>query len=333
MKKLTITLSLFAVVGCVLLAGCSKSKDAIAQSENSPANNPAAAASGDSVEMKIKWPIGEKYAMRMELDQATETKVPNQPQPIKQQVNMAQDYTIGAIKELGNGGRQLELEFKNQTMDVNYGGNKVLSFDSTQRPALDSTNAVIPLLRKMIGGRVRYVTDAAGQVEKLEGIEELMTRIAFNRKSQEHAMFKQVVSEDTLKHYGALGEAMPNRQVKIGESWTVKKNVPTESVGQLAVDMKYTFKNWEQRDGRKCAHIEVTGEMESAAGRAGTTPAVKIENGKMSGDIWFDPEIGMTVAQNFNQDMTLKVMAGAQTITPQLNQKMRLTLVEVVSKR
>ena len=36
--------------------------------------------------MKIKWADGKTFAMRMELNQGTEMKVPNQPDPVKQDV-------------------------------------------------------------------------------------------------------------------------------------------------------------------------------------------------------------------------------------------------------
>jgi hypothetical protein len=329
MKKTLVLLSLCAMAGCMLLPGCSKSKKAATESGTAPDSKMATGADAGPVDMRIKWMAGKTYAMRMEMNQETETKVPNQPEPVKQVVKLAQDFNLLPLKKLDNGGWELELEFENETMEVAQGGRTVLSFDSMQSPASETNNPVAALLRAMIGARIQYFTDAAGTVEKLGGVDELMKRIAATGKPQQQAMFKQMFSEDTLKRYGSFAEAMPNRLVKIGESWTQKKDI-VSTIGTLTVDMKYTFKNWEQHGDRKCAHVVDTGEISSKSVSAATVgAAVEIENGKTSGDFWFDPELGMIVDVNSDQDMPMKITTRTQTMTSNLSQKIRLTLVDV----
>ena len=155
-----------------------------------------------------------------------------------------------------------------------------------------------------------------------------MNRIAATGKPQQQAMFKQMFGEDTLKQYGSFGEMMPNREVNIGESWPVKKDI-VSSVGVLTVDMKYTFKNWEQHGDRKCAHIEAAGDISTKSVSNASGAVVEIEKGKISGDVWFDPELGMVVDVNNDQTIKMKVTTRAQTVTPQLTQKIRVTLLDV----
>jgi len=121
---------------------------------------------------------------------------------------------------------------------------------------------------------------------------------------------------------------MPNRIINVGESWSSKKDV-TSAIGVLTVDMKYTFKNWEQHGDRKCAHIEAVGDISTKSISNASGAVVEIEKGKISGDIWFDPELGMIVEVNNNQNMTMKVTTQARTMTPQMTQKIRMTLVDV----
>jgi hypothetical protein len=214
-------------------------------------------------------------------------------------------------------------------MDVLQGGRSVLSFDSTQSPAQETNNPVAPILRAMIGARIQYFTDANGKVEKVGGVDELLKRIDAIGKPQQQAMFKQMFSEDTLKQYGSFSDALPNRLVNIGESWSVKKDI-VSGIGTLTVDMKYTFKNWEQHGDRKCAHIVDTGDISSKSVSAAMVgAAVEIEKGKTSGDVWFDPELGMIVDVNTDQDMTMKITTRAQTFKQQLSQKIRVTVVDV----
>jgi hypothetical protein len=324
MKKIAFVLSLCAAAGCVLLSGCSKSKNAATQSGNGTESS----ASDNPVEMKIKWEVGKKYAMRMELNQSMEMNLPNRPEPMKTEVKLAQDFDISALKDLDNGGKQLQLEFENETMDVSQNGRSVLSFDAAQSPAQDTNNPAAPVLRAMIGARIQYFTDANGKVEKMEGVDELMNRIAATGKPQQQAMFKQMFSEDTLKQYGSFSDSMPNRIVKIGESWPVKRDIAS-AIGVLTVDMKYTFKNWEQHGDRKCAHVEDTGDLTSKGVSTTTGAAIEIQKGKISGDFWFDPELGVIVDANVNQDMTMKITTRQQTFTQQVNQKIRVALVDV----
>ena len=140
MKKIVFLLSLVAVVGGVLLPGCSKPKKTAASSENNPGSNTVAAADGP-VELKIKWTVGKIFAMRMEMNMDTETKAPNQPEPVKQEVKLTQDFNLSALKKLDNGGWQLQLEFENETMDVAMGGRSVMSFDSNESPPPDCSRS------------------------------------------------------------------------------------------------------------------------------------------------------------------------------------------------
>jgi hypothetical protein len=332
MKKLLMAVLIGVAAGTLLVSGCSKSKEGAKSAANSSDSaTMSTAASGDSAEIRAKWVVGNKYLMRMELNQSVETKIPGQPEPVRQQVNLTQDFNMAALKELPDDGRQLDLEFKNETMEVSIGGNPVLSFDSTKSAAEDSKNPITPLLRKMVGAHITYFVDRAGKVEKMEGVDELMKRVGFNRKSQEHAMFKQMFSEATLKQYGSLGETMPNRSIKVGDSWPMKREIYTD-IGLMTLDMKCTFKNWEQHGDRKCAHILTEGEILSGPSTNAVNPTAKIEKGKLSSEMWFDPELGMSIESETNQKMTVRIITGGQTIVPQIIQKIRVMLVDVKSR-
>ena len=338
MKKTALAV-LSAALGGVLIAGCSKSKPAPTASNGTApgtATSDAAAAApafGDTADMRVKWPVGTKYSMRMELVESVETQLPNQPEPMVQNINIAQNFDIGAIKALPDGGRELELQFKSQTMEVKQNGTEALKFDSTEPAAQDASDSIKLLLRKMIGPKLYYFTTATGSVEKLEGLDAMMNQMGFNRKSQQQAMFKGLFSEETLRRYGEFGDMMPNREVKLGESWNVKRTIPSE-VGNIAADMDCTFKKWEQQNGRRCALIETSGKMTSAPGApTGMGTPVRIEKGKLSGNVWFDPELSMVVNETINQELSLKVTAGGQNITPQVNQRIHLSLLDVSPPR
>jgi RNA polymerase sigma factor (sigma-70 family) len=292
------------------------------------------AASGGSaaergpVEMQTKWQAGKKYVMHSEDIQTTEMKQPNQPKPVKQLQKKTQDYNISLVRELDNGGWLLQLEFEGLATEVSEGSRKVFSADSTQDPAQDAKNPVGARLRKMVGARLQYFVNANDKVEKMEGYAELVSRVA-GENPWEQTAFRDLFSENALEKLGSFAEdTTPRRVVKLGDSWAIKLEVPS-NVGILDVDVRCTFKNWEQHANRKCMHIKCTGNFSLQAGPDAPNLPVKIEKGRFTGDIWFDPELGMMVESALDEDMNLKITRPGQTVTVPLNEKTRFALVDV----
>jgi hypothetical protein len=84
------------------------------------------------------------------------------------------------------------------------------------------------------------------------------------------------------------------------------------------MDMDYTFKGWEQRDGTQCARVGIGGTVSEGQSTA--------QKGTMSGDVWFDPSLGMIVEVNLMQEFTTKVESGRQTM--EMIQKVHLNLAD-----
>jgi len=312
--------AVIAGMGVLLAAGTAT----VAVNEFTPHRTPSA----PPAEMKIRWQAGKTYAMRAEMVETVESKSSGQPQSFKQSVNLTQDYTLSVRKELDNGGRQLELEFTGETMDVSLGGRKVSSFDSKQDSAQDGGDPMSAMLRKLLGTRFQYFTDADGQVEKMEGLEELMREIKTIGKPQDQAIFQQMFTGDILKQYASFGEMMPNRLVAMGDHWRKTKDF-VSPVGIVATDMEYTFKNWEQHHDRKCMRIAVAGIISAKPDAAAQNGPRRNIKGKFVGDAWFDPALGMIVDAAYNQNITMENMNRGQTVPIQITEKIRFTLVDV----
>jgi RNA polymerase sigma factor (sigma-70 family) len=278
-------------------------------------------------DMRIKWVVGKKYECHWELNQNSETKSPDQSQPVQEGLKWTQDCNMSALKEIPNGGRQLELEFVKEAMDESQGGHTVLSFDSSQNQAANKHNR-LAILSAMIGARIEFFIDADGKVQRVEGVKELANHIAAVGTPQQQQVFNGMFGEDNLKNYLSFQDMMPNRIVNVGESWSLKKDI-ADNIGVLTEDTKYTFKKWEQYGGRKCAHIEETGTLSSKTVSTASGAMVKIEKGTFSGDTWFDPEVGMIVGGNENEDLILKITTRTQTMTKQTHDKMQWALLNV----
>jgi RNA polymerase sigma factor (sigma-70 family) len=286
------------------------------------------ATTGGPVDLRISWAVGKKCEVHVEMNQATETQVPGQSQPIGTEVNLSEDLDYSVLQELAGGGHQLEMQFADETLAIAQGERKIINYDSTQSPAQNVDNPIAPLFHLLRGAKIEYFTDAEGKVEKVEGLNEIMNRATAVGKSEMQVIFGQIFSEDTLKQYGAWGEVMPNRTVRIGDSWSLKQDIGSP-LGMVTLDMKLTFKNWEQHGERRCAHIETTGDLSTKTISTASGAAIEIKQGKISGDLWFDPEMGMMVEENSNQALTLNITVQTKTMTTKLNQTTRWVLNSV----
>ncbi len=284
------------------------------------------AASAAPVELKIKWDTGKKYSLQCELSQDAETKAPSQPQPIKETLKWQQDFDLSPLKQLPDGGWQLELKIGREAMTNLSGTNITRSFDSTQNTG-NSRNQ-LAILGAIIGTRLDYIIAADGKVQRVAGVEKLAGHIAAIGTPQQQRLFNELFGGDTFRSYMAFNEVLPNRVVKVGESWPVTRE-ETNSIGVLAVTITFTFKNWAQHGEHTCARVEYTGSISSKTVSAASGALVQIDKAKVSGVAWYDPELGILVGAEQNEELSLKITTPRETATKQTHSKARWTLAEV----
>lgn len=324
-----IIVSLTLCFGLLCLAGCSKSK-------NSSSSSPASSASGGPgaagpADLKIKWQTGRKYNMEMALNQTTDINVPNQP--VHQQLKLTQDFHYSPLKDLDDGGHQVEMEFDRQNFDLNQNGKELLNFDSTQNTPIEKNSpigAAAAAMRAMLGVPLDYTFAADGSVEKIDGADSMMSRITAAVPDQrQRVSLSQLYDEDTLKQYGAFAESLPGHPVNIGDSWSSSHDI-NNPTGVMTVNSTYTFKDWEQHNGHNCVHLLVSGDIKTKSASAASIGAVvNVKKGIVSGDAWFDPELGMFVDINNDQDMTLDIQTRNMALTQRMKQSVEISLVDV----
>jgi len=331
MKKLIIPLAL-SLAGSVFLAGCSKSGNSGAAGGST--NSSAAANAGGSsapagpVDLKIKWQIGKRYDMMMDLNQTTDINVPGQP--VHQELKLTQGLDYSPLKELDNGGHQVRLQFASQTIDINQNGKDVLSYDSNQSTPIETNGpvgAVAAAMHAMVGAPLDFTFAADGTVESIDGIDALSNSIAAAVPNERQRLqVQQLYDEDTLKQYGAFAQSLPNHPVNVGDSWSESHDI-NNPAGVMTINSNYTFKNWEQHNGHNCVHLVITGDIKTKTASASMIGAViKIKSGSISGDAWFDPDLGMFIDINSDQDTTLDITTRQMALTQEMKQNVDLSL-------
>jgi hypothetical protein len=326
MRPVAVIVALCLAGSALVLSGCSKSKSSAGSSGGSSGGGSSA-----PVALQIKWPAGKQFDMQMNLNQASDIAVPNQP--IHQELKLAQGLQYSPVKELDNGGHEVKLEFQSQNMTFSQNGQELVNYDSNDNAATETnrpTKAVAAVVRALLDTPLVYTIAADGTVESIDGTDALMKRITTAVPDQQQRMqLQQMFDPDTLKRYGEISRGLPDHPVSPGDTWTSSQDVNNQT-GVMTVDTTYTFKGMEQHNGHNCAHLGITGDIKTKTASAATTGAVvTVKKGIITGDSWFDPDLGMYVDINSDQDLTMNIQTRTMTLTDRLKQNVNLSLVDV----
>jgi len=296
------------------------------------------------VQLKVKWPMGQRIVQAMDMKMKMAINVPGQPAPMKQDMTMGQQYGLTVLKENPDGGHEVEMEFLNARIGLESGGKTVLAYDSAKASSADKQDPAAEMFGQLVGAKIQFFLNASNEVERVEGAKELVDRLSSGGQANGLATLKDsLFSKDRLKEMLSANRYLPPTAVQPGDTWAVKQSFELGSLGTLATDFDCTFVKWEMHGERNCARIELQGTFNSTPG-TNANPAgmsVSLLNGNSSGVTWFDPELGNTVDTTMNQDITMvmnvPVNLGAkpgapvhtQAITNQLNQVVNMKLVSV----
>ena len=316
--------------------GCNKSGKLNERSTFKPPAGP--------VELKLKWPKGERIVQDMDMTMNMVVSMPGQAEPMKQDMNMGQQYGLTVVKQNLDGGHEVEMEFLSARMGMTMGGKTVLDYDSEKKSSSDKPNPVADMFGKIVGSKIQFFMNADNEVERVEGVTELANRLTSGAQADALApLTSTMFSEDRFKQMMSANRFLPPKAVQPGDTWPVKQNFEMGALGNMELDFDCTFQKWEMHGKRNCARIEFQGTLKSTPGTnanpAGMT--MTILDGSSSGVSWFDPELGITIDNTMDQDIKMvmnvpvnprgKAGAGGrmQSITNQMNQVMKIKLVSV----
>ncbi len=310
--------ALLLTLGVTLLplAGCKKPEEpavAPAPGATPAAEAPAPPKVEPPAEFKAKWPVGQRLVQRVETTADIELQAPAAPTAVKLPMSLGSSLTqvlelaFTALKERETGGHEVEVETLAITTTNKFGTNTTV-FTTRSDPKQDPKNfqPAAPL-RKLIGGKVKYLTSAEGKVEKLEGGPQFRSKGAVGAGPLALATINNLFSDEAIKGWNTLHTGLPDKPVKIGDTWPATRTY-NYGVASLTLDATNTFKAWEQRDGRKVARFEQTGVIVTKPPAPGSLVNTTLEDGaKFTGKAWFDPALGAIVESTINAEFGIRI--------------------------
>jgi hypothetical protein len=295
-----------ALIGATLalsltLVGCNKSGKL---GESSTFKTPSG-----PVELKLKWPQGERIVQDMDMKQTSEISIPGQPAPTKQDTTMGMEYGLTVLLATPDGGREVEMEFLSARMKTTVAGRTRLDYDSTRKSTTGKPNPLDGIYGKIVGSKIRFFLDATNGVERIEGVDEMMNRLQAGATPADLAPLKSIYTEGYFKQLMQANQYMPPKAVQPGDTWPVQIEVPVGMMGNLVLNYDFTLKSWEMHGKRNCARLEFSGTIKSTpdTNASPTGMSFNILGGDFSGISWFDPEIGMTIDTTMNQDINMVI--------------------------
>ena len=127
------------------------------------------------VELKWKWRTGTRIVKEMDLKQSKEIHTPGKPDADKYDVSMTTQYAFTVVKEHPGGGREVDLEHLGFRVEEDSGA-YVWRYDSASKYA-DGQPSIARPFKIVMGSKIRYFLNANNQVERMEGVDELVNRL------------------------------------------------------------------------------------------------------------------------------------------------------------
>jgi hypothetical protein len=294
---------IFALVACLAAGGCNKAgKLSQPSKEMTPPAGP--------VSLVQKWTEGEKIVKHIDMKMNMVIDVPNQPNPVNQDMDMTEKYGL-AVSKADSGGK-VEMEFLSLRMDSVQAGRTNFSYDSDAKaePSKDRGMAAITKgLQNIIGAKLDFFLNATNGIDRVEGIDTLMSRLNSGGPAMRMSGMQNMFNKGNLEQMIGESQYLPAHPVQPGDKWAVETEVDLGEMGSLSVSNNLTFAQWEKHGARMCARLEFEGTFK---GKPNAKPnpmgvSMTIQDGTTSGTSWFDPELGTVIDSDANQDLSMAI--------------------------
>lgn len=202
-----------------------------------------------------------------------------------------------------------------------------VDFDSNARENLDRAQ-VDPSLKPfaaLVGHTIAVFVTPRGDVRRVTGYAELLDRVFDNLTDETFSSLKaalrtQFSNETMARQLGQLYHLLPDRAVRVGDTWTGQSVVPMPFVGRLTVAQTYRLERVESLNGRLVGTVAVASVYDqpegvappAATGIDGFHMTGRLKRGTLNGTFEFDIAAGQVVGSSLAQRMGASFSAHAR---------------------
>lgn len=321
-----VLLALFLAFGCTDDAPSAKGEPATRQSAvdvaselSEPADAPQSSPSPDAVELKFRYVPGKRYVTKTSMDMTTALTIAGES--MEQKVNATTTVSLDCRATPDTGGKEVVLRYDDFTMKAS-GVGPTVEMSTSGTTADGGVDPMANMLKPILDAEITIVLDESDAIVEFRGLEALQRQ--FGGDPALSQIVGQVFDEGQLEQLTNvwIKQSLPTKPVGAGDSWPVQIEMPMAGMGTLSLDGTYRLEGFESVDGVRCAIIGVESGIALDASDAGATPMVpgmSIEDGRQTGKIWWDYELGFMRRSELVQAMTMSMndpMTGQPTTLP-----------------
>ena len=271
---------------------------------------PVAAAAGDAVELKPKFPAGRRQYVEVSMDALQVVDGPMAPgghvEVKVKQVSGVMEKVAASSKD----GAKLVLSYVRRGLSFDVPMMGKLHYDSDM-PGEDDSPYVKQMFAPVIGMATTMELDASPKVKSFSGMDAILKKVQASAAGNPlFPQFKSGFTNDAEKQvWGDKRWAfLPEHPVKTGETWTRRRENDLPQIGKLVSNFNCKLDRVSESNGHKLAMISFTGTVARPEGadksKQTGVSGMKVSDGTIKGSAAFDLNAGQIVDQTRDTTMT-----------------------------
>jgi hypothetical protein len=275
------------------------------------------------VSMQAVWQPGKRYLYRVESTTSSQVPRKNTTRIIHADTTIGQDLAFAVTNIAPDGSRLLQMEILAVQMETGRDDGVTVSFDSANRVMEVEETPLVERLKRFVGLKLRFHVSPENKVTRVDGTKELNDRGSGGAsvRGVAGAALSRCFNQQFYRDIVEMG-MLPKDPVKVGDTWNVSRTGSGGlRGGSVAMDLTYTFRGWQRREGTNCARLDFSGTFKPNApapkGSQTNSPSFvrrviesvvppNVEEGEITGQSWFDRELQLAVETRYQQSITTK---------------------------
>jgi hypothetical protein len=270
--------------------------------------------------MQAVWQPGKRYLYRVESTTSSQVPRKNTGKTFRADTTVGQDLAFTVTNVAPDGNRLLQMEVLAVQMETGRDDGVTMSFDSANRVMQVEDSPLVERLKKLVGLKLKFHVSAENRVTRVDGIKELNDRMSGGgaaARGVAGAALNRTFNQQFYRDIVEMG-MLPKDPVKVGDTWKVSRmGSGGLRGGSVAMELTYNFRGWQRRQGTNCARLDFTGTFKPNAPSQTNSPSFagriinaavppNVEEGDITGQNWFDPELQLAVETHYRQSITTK---------------------------
>ncbi|MEZ6235139.1 MAG: DUF6263 family protein [Phycisphaerales bacterium] len=278
-----------------------------------------------SVEMRYSWPVGASLTYDNRAEVLTEAESRRETASSVITTFATQELEV-ASERRGSG--ELDVATTVVRVDGDLGAAGRIRFDSES--ASDRRRAREDLIAPfafLLGERYSIRLSPVGEVERIEGYAELLDQMLRGLRDRGvRETMRSTMNEDVFRaNLEQQWHVVPDGEVEVGDTWTVRRSQDISGVGRLTLQMRYTLERVQSVDGQRVGIVSATGDAWVSGGQARGVE-LDITDARIDGQAVFAVDAGVLLSVEQNTFLRMEVRAGGQFISQTMDMSSRVWL-------